>query len=98
MDSGALVGRAVAIGVGDGAGVTRDGGASDGGTGVGDGDLFGDGVGDTLVFFLAEALGEAFFVFLDGVGVFFAAGFFFFDVFAFGVGDLAGVAELSAAL
>jgi hypothetical protein len=73
--------------------------ASDGGTGIANGDFFGDRVRDTVLFFLAEAVGEPFFLFFAGVGVFFVAGFFFFgDVFALGVGDLAGVAEVSAAL
>jgi len=100
MEPGATFGRVVAIGVGDGVGVTSGDAASDGGTGVGDSNFFGvgDGVGDSLVLFLGEALGEPFFLFLDGVGVFFAGFFFFGDVFAIGVADLVGVAELSAAL
>ena len=98
MEPGAIDGRIVASGVGDGLAVTSGDAACDGGTGVGDGDFFGDGVGDSLVFFLGEALGEPFFLFLDGVGVFFAGFFFFGDVFAIGVADLVGVAELSAAL
>jgi hypothetical protein len=98
MEPGAIVGRVVAIGVGGDVGVPSGDAACDGGTGVGDGDFFGDGVGDSLVFFLGEALGEPFFLFLDGVGVFFAGFFFFGDVFAIGVADFVGVAEVSAAL
>ena len=79
----AIVGRAVASGVGEGVGVARAGVSSDGGTGVADGDFVGDGVGDPFVFF-----------FFNGVGVFLAVAFFFFgDALGFGVGDLAGLGE-----
>jgi hypothetical protein len=74
-------------------------GSSVGGTGVGDGDLFGDGVADAFVFFFGEGLGDvfAFFFFFDGDGVFLAVAFFFFgDALGFGVGDLAGLGEAFA--
>ena len=92
----AIVGRAVASGVGEGVGVARAGVSSDGGTGVADGDFVGDGVGDPFVFFFGDGLGDtfAFFFFFNGVGVFLAVAFFFFgDALGFGVGDLAGLGE-----
>jgi hypothetical protein len=97
----AIVGRAVASGVGEGIGVSRADGSSAGGTGVGDSDFFGDATGDAFVFFFGDGLGDvfAFFFFLDGVGVFLAVVFFFFgDAFGFGVGDLAGLGEAFATL
>src|SRR5205807_6280043 len=98
----AIVGRAVASGVGEGVGVGRGSGSSGGGgTGVGDGDFLGDGVGDAFVFFFGDGLGDAFafFFFFDGVGVFLAVVFFFFgDALGFGVGDLAGLGEAFATL
>lgn len=94
-----LVVAVVAVGVGDGAGARRGGVASNGRTKVGDGDFSGGAVGDALFFFFTEAVGEPFFFFLEGVGVFFAADFFLRgDAFAFGVGDLAGIGEVCAAL
>ena len=67
------------------------------GTGVGDADFFGDGVGDAFDFFFADGPGDAFaffFFFFDGVGVFFGVVFFFFgDAFGFGLGDLRGLGE-----
>jgi hypothetical protein len=96
----AIVGRAVATGVGEGVGVGRGPSSSAaGGTGVSDGDFFGDGVADAVVFFFGERLGDAFafFFFFDGVGVFLAVAFFFFgDALGFGVGDLAGLGEAFA--
>jgi len=98
----AIVGRAVATGVGEGVGV--GGGpcsSAAGGTGVDDGDFFGDGVADAFVFFFGERLGDAFafFFFFDGDGVFLAVAFFFFgDALGFGVGDLAGLGEAFATL
>jgi hypothetical protein len=76
-------------------------GSARGGTGVGDGDFWGDGVGHALGFFFGERLGDAFafFFFLIGVGVFLAVVFFFFgDALGFGVGDLAGLGEAFATL
>ena len=65
------------------------------GTGVGDDNFFGDGVGDAFDFFFAD---DAFpFFFFAGVGVFFAPGFFFLgEAFGFGLGDLWGVGDVSA--
>ncbi len=80
----------MASGVGDGAI-----GASDAGTGVGDGDFFGDGVGDAFDFFFPD---DAFaFFFFAGVGDFFGVGFFFLgDAFGFGLGDFLGVGDVFA--
>ena len=80
----------VAIGVGDGVI-----GAAEAGTGVGDGDFLGDGVGDAFDFFFGD---DAFaFFFFVGVGVFFGVGFFFLgDAFGFGLGDLLGVGVVFA--
>jgi hypothetical protein len=68
-------------------------GACDGGTGFGDGDFVGDGVGDVFDFLFRD---DAFaFFFFAGVGVFF--GFFFLgDAFGFGLGDLLGVGDVFA--
>jgi hypothetical protein len=86
--------------MGEGIGVGRGAtGSSGGGTEVGDGDFFGDGVGDAFVFFFGNGLGDAFFFFFDGVGVFLAVVFFFFgDALGFGDGDLAGLGEAFAPL
>jgi hypothetical protein len=82
----------VASGVGDGVI-----GAADAGTGVGDGDFFGDGIGDAFDFFFADDA-FVFFFFFAGDGVFFGVGFFFLgDAFGFGVGDLLGLGEDFAA-
>ena len=97
MEPGEIAGRTVgtgvnvASGVGDGA----IGVSSDGETGFGDGDFFGDGVGDAFDFFFPE---DAFpFFFFAGVGVFFAVDFFFLgEVFGFALGDLLGVGDVSA--
>jgi hypothetical protein len=80
----------VASGVGDGVI-----GGSDGETGIGVGDIFGDGAGDAFDFFLPD---DAFaFFFFAGVGVFFGVGFFFLgDAFDFGLGDLLGLGEVFA--
>jgi len=80
----------VASGVGDGVI-----GGSDGETGIGVGDFFGDGAGDAFDFFLPD---DAFaFFFFAGVGVFFGVGFFFLgDAFGFGLGDLLGVGVVFA--
>jgi hypothetical protein len=99
----AIVGRAVASGVGEGVRVGRgaSGSSGGGGTEVGDGDFFGDGVGDAFVFFFGDGLGDAFafFFLFDGVGVFLAVVFFFFgDALGFGDGDLAGLGEAFAPL
>ena len=96
MEPGEIDGRTVGTGVNVASGV-GDGAidASDGETGFGDGDFFGDGVGDTFDFFFPE---DAFaFFFFAGVGVFFGVGFFFLgDAFSFGLGDLLGVGDVSA--
>ena len=94
----AIAGRAVASGVGKGVTVARAGNSSTDGTGVGDGDFFGDGMGDPIAFFFGAGLGDAFafFFFFDGVGIFLF--FFFGDAFGFGVGDLAGLGEALATL
>ena len=96
MEPGEIDGRTVGTGVNVASGV-GDGAidASDGETGFGDGDFFGDGVGDTFDFFFPE---DAFaFFFFAGVGVFFGVGFFFLgDAFGFGLGDLLGVGDVSA--
>jgi len=78
----------VASGVGDGVI-----GGSDGETGIGVGDFFGDGAGDAFDFFLPD---DAFaFFFFAGVGVFFGVGFFFLgDAFGFGLGDFPGLGDL----
>jgi len=69
---------------------------SESGTGVGDGDFFGDGVGDAFDFFLADDAFAFFFLFV-GVGDFFGVGFFFLgDAFGFGLGDSLGVGEVFA--
>jgi hypothetical protein len=97
----AIDGRALASGVREGVGVARAGDSCAGETGLGDGDLFGDGAGDPFVFFFGDGLGDtfAFFFFFDGVGAFFAGGLFFFgDALGFGVGDLAGLGEAFATL
>ena len=74
----------VAIGVGDGVI-----GAAEAGTGVGDGDFLGDGVGDAFDFFFGD---DAFaFFFFVGVGFFFLG-----DAFGFGLGDLLGVGVVFA--
>ena len=80
----------MASGVGDGVI-----GGSDGETGVGVGDIFGDGAGDAFDFFLPD---DAFaFFFFAGVGVFFGVGFFFLgDAFGFGLGDSLGLGEFFA--
>jgi len=67
--------------------------SSDAGTGVGDGDFFGDGVGDAFAFFFAD---DAFpFFFFAGVDDFFGVGFFFLgDAFGFGLGDFLGPGDL----
>ena len=80
----------MASGVGDGVI-----GGSDGETGIGVGDFFGDGAGDAFDFFLPD---DAFaFFFFAGVGVFFGVGFFFLgDAFGFGLGDLLGVGVVFA--
>lgn len=87
---GATVGTGVnvASGVGDGAI-----GISDVETGSGDGDFFGDGVGDAFDFFLAD---DAFaFFFFTGVGFFFGLGLFFLgDAFGLGLGDSFGVGDV----
>ena len=92
----------MACGVGDGStgilpvadGAIIDG--SDSGTGTGDGDFFGDGVGDAFDFPLADDV-FAFFFLLVGVGDFFGVGFFFLgDAFGFGLGDSLGVGEVFA--
>jgi len=77
----------VASGVGDGVI-----GGSDGETGIGVGDFFGDGAGDAFDFFLPD---DAFaFFFFAGVGVFFGVGFFFLgDAFGFGLGDFLGLGD-----
>jgi len=63
------------------------------GTDVGDGDFFGDEVGDAFDFFFADDV-FAFF-FFAGVGVFFGVRFFFLgDAFGFGLADLLGVGEV----
>ncbi len=96
MEPGEIDGRTVGTGVNVASGV-GDGAidASDGETGCGDGDFFGDGVGDTFDFFFPD---DAFaFFFFAGVGVFFGVGFFFLgDAFGFGLGDLLGVGDVSA--
>jgi hypothetical protein len=97
MEPGDIDGRTVGTGVDVASGV-GDGGigvSSDGGSGFGDGDFFGDEVGDAVDFFL---LGEVFpFFFFAGVGFFFVVGFFFLgDAFNFGLGDLLGVGEVFA--
>ena len=76
----------MASGVGDGVI-----GGSEGETGIGVGDIFGDGAGDAFDFFLPD---DAFaFFFFAGVGVFFGVGFFFLgDAFGFGLGDFLGSA------
>ena len=98
----AIVGRAVASGVGEGVGVGGGAAASSvGGTGVGDDDFVGDTVGDPFLFFFGDRFGDvfAFFFFFDGVGLFSAVAFFFFgDAFGFGVGDLVGLGEAFATL
>ena len=81
----------MASGVGDGVI-----GGSDGETGIGVGDIFGDGAGDAFDFFLPD---DAFaFFFFAGVGVFFGVGFFFLgDAFGFGLGDFgSGLGEVFA--
>jgi hypothetical protein len=81
----------VASGVGDAA---ID--VSDVETGSGDGDFFGDGVGDAFDFFLSDD--AFFFFFFVGVGVFFGVGFFFLgDAFGLGLGDLLGVGDVFSA-
>ena len=77
----------MASGVGDGVI-----GGSDGETGVGVGDIFGDGAGDAFDFFLPD---DAFaFFFFAGVGVFFGVGFFFLgDAFGFGLGEFFATAS-----
>ena len=96
----AIVGRALATGAGEDVGVGRGPSSSAaGGTGVSDGDFFGDGVADAFVFFFGEGLGDAFafFFFFDGDGAFLAVAFFFLgDVLGFGGGDLAGLGEAFA--
>ena len=74
----------MASGVGDGVI-----GGSDGETGIGVGDFF----GDAFDFFLPD---DAFaFFFFAGVGVFFGVGFFFLgDAFGFGLGDFLGLGDL----
>jgi hypothetical protein len=68
---------------------------SDSGTGVGDGDFFGDGVSDAFDFRFPD---DAFaFFFFARVGDFFGVGFFFLgDAFGFGLGDSLGVGEVFA--
>lgn len=80
----------MARGVGDGAIC-----ASGGETGFGDGDFFGDGVGDAFDFFFPD---DAFpFFFFAGDGAFFEVVFFFLgDAFGFGLGDLWGVGDVVA--
>ena len=73
----------MASGVGDGVI-----GGSDGETGIGVGDFFGDGAGDAFDFFLPD---DAFAFFFFGVGFFFLG-----DAFGFGLGDLLGVGDVSA--
>ena len=96
----AIVGRALATGVGEGVRVGRGPRSSAAGdTGVSDGDFFDDGEADAFVFFFGEGLGDAFafFFFFDGVGFFLAVAFFLFgDALGFGVGDLAGLGEACA--
>src|SRR5437763_12897486 len=93
----AIVGRAVATGVEKGVGVGGGPSSSSaGGTGVDDGDFFGDGVADAFVFFFGEGLGDAFafFFFFNGDGVFLAVAFLFYgEPFGFGVGELSGLGE-----
>jgi hypothetical protein len=83
----------VASGVGDD---VIDG--SDSGTGVGDGDFFGDEVRDAFDFIFGDdAFAFVFFFFFVGVGDFFGVGFFFLgDAFGFGLGDSLGVGEVFA--
>ena len=85
-----------------GAGVNAGGAVGDGAIGVsgvetgsGDGDFFGDGVGDAFDFFFPD---DAFvFFFFAGVCVFFGVGFFFLgEAFGLGPGDLPGVGDVSA--
>ena len=96
MDPGEIDGRTVGTGINVASGV-GDGVicASGGETGSGDGDFFGDGVGDAFDFFFP---GDAFpFFFFAGVGVFFRVGFFFLgDACGFGLGDLFGVGDVLA--
>ena len=97
MEPGEIAGRTVgtAVNVASGVGDGAIGVSSDGETGFGDGDFFGDGVGDAFDFFFPE---DAFpFFFFAGVGFFFCVGFFFLgDAFGFVVGDLLGVGDVSA--
>ena len=96
MEPGEIDGRTVGTGVNVASGV--GGGvicASGDEAGSGDGDFFGDGVGDAFDFFFPD---DAFpFFFFAGVGVFFRIGFFFLgDAFGFGLGDLFGVGDVLA--
>jgi hypothetical protein len=95
MEPGEIAGRTVGTGVKVASGVGDDAiGVSDGETGFGDGDFFGDGVGDTFDFFFPD---DAFaFFFLAGAGVFFVGFFFLGDAFGFGLGDLLGVGDVFA--
>ena len=98
MEPGEIADRTVGTGVKAASGV-GDGviGASDGETGFGDGDFFGDGLGDSFDFFFPDDAFAFFFFFFAGVGVFFAVGFFFLgEAFGFGLGDLRGVGDVSA--
>src|SRR5205814_5383870 len=89
-NTGRTVGTGVNVACGVGDGVI---GGSDGETGIGVGDFFGDGAGDAFDFFLPD---DAFaFFFFAGVGVFLGVGFFFLgDTFGFGLGDLPGLGDL----
>ena len=96
MEPGEIDGRTVGTGVNVASGV-GDGVicACGGETGSGDGDFFGDEVGDAFDFFFP---GDVFpFFFFAGLGVFFRIGFFFLDdAFGFGLGDLFGVGDVLA--
>jgi len=87
---GPTVGTGVNVASGGGDGTI---GVSDVETGSGDGDFFGDGIGDAFNFFFAD---DAFvFFFFAGVSLFFGVGLFFLsDAFGLGLGDSLGVGDV----